>query len=165
MMLPPVRLSRGLKLGLPLLAGLFAVDHGADGPALAGAGGFVALIVVSTALHEFGHVAAVRLCGLEVDGVTLTLFGGATRYSGPIPTRTGRAAIAAAGPLASAFLAVACLAAWVISGGENEATVLSGLCGAGAMMNIGVTVINLLPVPTLDGGRIVSALFGRRLRA
>lgn len=158
---PPVHLSRGLRIGAPCLAVLFALGDGRDPGAFVWAGLFVALMVASAGLHEMGHVAAVRGCGLTVESVTLTLFGGVTHFSGHPPTRAGRAAIAAAGPLASAFLAAALLAAWVAVGGESEPTPQAGLFGAGSVMNASIAAFNLLPVPGFDGARILAALLGR----
>ena len=158
-----LRLSPGLKAGSPVLLVAFAVVRGNDSAAWLEAGAFVALMVASAGVHELGHVLAVRACGLAVHRVTLTFFGGFTHYAGPPPTRSGTAAIAAAGPLASAFLATALLGGWV-SVGETD-TGPGSLLGAGVVMNVAVAGINLLPVPGFDGGRIVGAVFRRRRAA
>lgn len=155
-----LRFSLGLKAVSPAILVAYAVARGNDLTAWLEAAAFVALMVASAGIHEVGHVLAVRACGLTVHRVTLTVFGGLTHYAGPRPTRSGTAAIAAAGPLASAFLATALLAAWVTAG-ETD-TGVGSLLGAGVVMNVGIACINLLPVPGFDGGRMLGALFRRR---
>ncbi|HLF40064.1 MAG TPA: site-2 protease family protein [Acidimicrobiia bacterium] len=158
----PVRLSRGLKAGSPLALVLFAVAGGNDAGAWLEATAFVGLVIVSAAVHEVGHVLAVRSAGLDVRRVTLTLFGGSTHYAGLPPTRAGSAAIAAAGPLASAFLATGLLATWVLAGESDGGA--AAVAGSGVVMNASITVINLLPLPGFDGGRILAAFLRRRRR-
>lgn len=158
----PVRLSRGLKVGSPLLLVALAVARGHDAAAWVEAAAFVALVIVSAGVHELGHVLAVRGCGLAVHRVTLTLFGASTHYAGLPATRGGSAAIAAAGPLASAILATVLLAAWVAAGEARGGA--GALAGSGVVMNASIALLNLLPLPGFDGGRILGALLGGRRR-
>lgn len=117
----------------------------------------VALLVASVGIHELGHVIVVRRLGLSVRSVTLTAFGGLTHYEGSPPSPLSEGFVAFAGPLASAVVATVLLAAWLAVGGDGEASGLSSVLTFGVGTNVVITVVNLLPLPTLDGGRIVAA--------
>src|SRR5688500_12779421 len=40
----------------------------------------------SLLLHEFGHAVQARREGMEIDGITLWLFGGVARFRGQFPS-------------------------------------------------------------------------------
>jgi Zn-dependent protease len=156
----PIRFSRGLKLLLPLL--LLAYGLGSGEQSLANwleSAGCVALLFGSVAVHEFGHVLVVQRIGLTVNGVTLTAFGGLTDYEGSERSPLAQGLIAFAGPLASALLAVALLAARGSVGGSDVDGGLASVLTFGVGTNALITVVNLLPFPTLDGGQIVRSLW------
>jgi Zn-dependent protease len=156
----PVRFSRGLKVLLPLL--LLAYGFGSGEQSLSNwveSAGCVALLLGSVAFHEFGHVLIVRRLGLTVNNVTLTAFGGQTEYEGPPRSSLAQGLIAFAGPFASALLAVVLLAARLSIGGNDVDAGLAGVLTFGVGTNVLVTVVNLLPFPTLDGGQIVGSIW------
>ena len=62
------------------------------------------LFVVSILLHELGHAWEARREGLEVDGITLWLFGGVSQFKGGFPSAGAEFRIAIAGPLVSLVL-------------------------------------------------------------
>jgi Zn-dependent protease len=66
--------------------------------------------------------------------------------------------VAFAGPLASALLATGLLAARLAVGGSGVDDGLAGVLTFGVATNVVIAVINLLPLPMLDGGRIVASL-------
>lgn len=75
------------------------------------------------------------------------------------PVRPGIAAVAVAGPGANLLM----LGAWAIvgliakhSGATSPALIY--MCQAGIMFNAAIMIINLVPIPPLDGSRIVTAL-------
>ena len=112
--------------------------------ALAGAGPVLPLVAVSAVCHELGHLLALRLAGARVERFRLTAFGAEltadTRY---LPY--GRELLCTlAGPAVNLALAL----------------VFARLSGdyvlAGANLVLGV--FNLLPVPSLDGGRALYLL-------
>src|SRR5262249_56578546 len=43
------------------------------------------LFFVSLLLHEFGHALQARREGIEIDGITLWLFGGVARFTSSFP--------------------------------------------------------------------------------
>ncbi len=159
-MLFPLRFSRGLKIFLPLL--LLAYGFGSSDRSLASwieSAASVGLLVGSVGVHEFGHVIVVRRLGLTVTSVTLTAFGGLTHYEGVPPSPLSEGLVAFAGPLASALLAGCLLVARLAVGGSDGDGGLASVLGFGVAINVLIAVINLLPLPTLDGGRIVASLW------
>jgi Zn-dependent protease len=156
----PIRFSRGLKLLLPLL--LLAYGLGSGEQSLGNwveSAGCVVLLFGSVAFHEFGHVLVVQRLGFTVNGVTLTAFGGLTDYEGSQRSPLAQGLIAFAGPCASALLAVALLAARLSLGGSDVDEGFASVLRFGVGTNALITVVNLLPFPTLDGGQIVRSLW------
>ncbi len=144
----PVGVSPGLLV--VTVAGLGAA-------ALAGGpwGGLVLVLAVvagSLLAHELAHAVVARLSGYRVDGVTLSLLGGVTAWSGPAPPPHVAVRIAAAGPATSAVLACAFVGLGALSGG------LTGILWLGAAVNLFDALLNLLPLPTSDGRAIARAL-------
>jgi Zn-dependent protease len=72
--------------------------------------------------------------------------------------------VAAAGPAANFAMGLAWMAAYVTMGslGVMEPFLL-GMARAGVLTNAVMCVFNLIPVPPLDGGRIVTALLPNQL--
>lgn len=156
----PIRFSRGLKFLLPLL--LLAYGFGSGEQSLGSwleSAGCVALLLGSVAVHEFGHVLVVQRLGMTVNNVTLTAFGGLTNYEGSQQGSLAQGLIAFAGPCASALLAVLLLAARLSVGGNDVDGGLASVLTFGVGTNVLITVVNLLPFPTLDGGQIVRSLW------
>jgi Zn-dependent protease len=156
----PVRFSRGLKVLLPLLLLAYGFGNGEQSLSnWAESAGCVALLLGSVAVHEFGHVLVVQRLGLTVNNVTLTAFGGLTEYEGPPRSPLAQGLIAFAGPFASSLLAVALLAVRLAVGGNDVDAGLAGVLTFGVGTNVLITVVNLLPFPTLDGGQIVGSIW------
>jgi Zn-dependent protease len=93
-----------------------------------------------------------------------------TRFRRDVPWRTGMALTAAAGPLANVVLAVV---ATVVFGllARLAPEVLAGVRGLQPLLvmvitlNVTLALFNLIPVPPLDGSRIVAGLLPNHLRA
>ena len=111
---------------------------------LAGAGTALTAAALSALGHELGHLLTLRLVGAGVERVRLTAFGAEiradTRYL-PYPREI---LCTLAGPAVNLVLAV------------FLARVMGNDVAAGANLVLGV--FNLLPVPALDGGRILHLL-------
>ncbi len=109
---------------------------------------------VSLLLHEYGHALVARREGMEIDGITLWLFGGVARFRGMFPSAGAEFRIAIAGPLVSLALGVAfVLLAWLAGLPEAVDGVLAWL----GYINLVLLVFNLLPALPLDGGRVLRA--------
>ena len=87
-----------------------------------------------------------------MDGVTLSLLGGVTAWSGESPSPHVAVRIAAAGPATSAVLACAFVGLGALAGE------LTGVLWVGAAVNLFDALVNLLPVPASDGQAIARAL-------
>jgi Zn-dependent protease/CBS domain-containing protein len=118
------------------------------------------LFFLSLLLHEFGHALVARREGMEIDGITLWLFGGVARFRGMFPSAGAEFRIAIAGPLVSLALGVAFVGlAWLAGLPDSADGVLAWL----GYINLVLLVFNLLPALPLDGGRVLrSALWGAR---
>ncbi|TAK93491.1 hypothetical protein EPO05_07095, partial [Patescibacteria group bacterium] len=57
-------------------------------------------------LHELGHAVIARREGMEIDGITLWVFGGVARFKGHFPSAGAEFRIAIAGPLVTLVIGV-----------------------------------------------------------
>src|SRR5436305_7344333 len=64
------------------------------------------LFLASILLHELGHSLVARREGIEVDSITLWLFGGVSQFKGRFKTAGAEFRVAIAGPLVSIVLGV-----------------------------------------------------------
>lgn len=109
-----------------------------------GAGMVLPLVALSALCHELGHLSALFLAGARVEEIRLTAFGAEIRADTRYLPYGREILCTLAGPAVNLVLAV----------------VLSRVAGdyllAGANVLLGV--FNLLPLPALDGGRILYLL-------
>jgi Zn-dependent protease/CBS domain-containing protein len=115
--------------------------------------------LASLLAHELAHSIVAARYGVRVDGITLWLFGGVSRFSTETSSPGAQALITFVGPLTSLLLgAVFLLAAAAVRGGSaHPGLVLATLSWLG-FINILLGVFNLLPAFPLDGGRILQSL-------
>jgi Zn-dependent protease len=119
-----------------------------------------ALFFLSLLLHELGHAVVARREGMEIDGITLWLFGGVARFKGMFPSAGAEFRIAIAGPLVSLALGVVFVALAWQAGLPGEA---DGVLAWLGYINLALLLFNLLPALPLDGGRVLrSALWGAK---
>jgi Zn-dependent protease/CBS domain-containing protein len=118
------------------------------------------LFFVSLLMHEYGHALVARREGMEIDGITLWLFGGVARFKGMFPSAGAEFRIAIAGPFVSLVLGVLfVLFAWLAPAPEA----VDGVAAWLGYINLTLLVFNLLPALPLDGGRVLrSALWAAR---
>jgi Zn-dependent protease len=112
------------------------------------------LFFASLLLHELGHALQARREGLEIEGITLWLFGGVASFRGQFPSAGAEFRIAVAGPLVSLVLGVL-FAAFAMIAGLPRA--VDGVAFWLGFVNVSLLVFNLLPALPLDGGRILRA--------
>jgi Zn-dependent protease len=116
------------------------------------------LFFTSLLLHELGHALEARREGMEIDGITLWLFGGVAKFRGMFPSAGAEFRIAIAGPLVS--LAIGALFV-VIAWATEMADSVDGVAAWLGYINLVLLVFNLIPALPLDGGRVLrSALWG-----
>ncbi|MER9679349.1 site-2 protease family protein [Mesorhizobium sp. M0184] len=138
---------------------------------------FAALLFASIFLHELAHAWIGRRQGVATDRIELYLFGGLTRFKRAAAPSPAWARIAIAGPLANVALAAFFDAAFYLVFGElipvapetpfgwlpsRSAGPLEWTLWIGALLNVSLIVLNILPAYDLDGGVIARHLFLRR---
>ena len=81
------------------------------------------------------------------------------------PLRPGIALVALAGPVANLLQLVTWLALELALRASAAPPALIYLCEAGIMFNAAIMTINLIPIPPLDGSRVLTALLPPRWAA
>jgi Zn-dependent protease len=145
-----------------LAMGVFPAVYG-FGPGASWALGILAalLLFASVVAHELSHAVVARMFKIEVSAITLFLFGGVAQIKGEPGTPLAELLIAAAGPIVSFLLGMACL------GLSWTAPTLAVLRPAVAIVNylgvinVALALFNLIPGFPLDGGRILRAIVWR----
>jgi Zn-dependent protease/predicted transcriptional regulator len=116
------------------------------------------LFFLSILLHEFGHALQARREGIEIDGITLWLFGGVARFKGSFRSAGAEFRVAIAGPLVSLALGVLFVLIALINGLSSA---VDGVAAWLGYINLTLLVFNLIPAPPLDGGRVLHAALWR----
>jgi Zn-dependent protease/CBS domain-containing protein len=114
--------------------------------------------LASLLAHELAHSVVALRRGVKVDGITLWLFGGVSRFSSESASPGAQALITFVGPLTSLLLGVVFLFASVAFGGGAHPGLLAVTLAWLGYLNILLGVFNLLPAFPLDGGRILQSL-------
>ncbi|MGZ4318635.1 MAG: site-2 protease family protein [Gaiellaceae bacterium] len=110
-------------------------------------------------LHELGHAIEARRQGLEIDGITLWLFGGVAQFKSDFPSAAAELRIALAGPFVSVVLGGVFVSLALMPGlGRAVGGVFAWL----GYINLILIAFNMLPALPLDGGRVLRALLWRR---
>jgi Zn-dependent protease len=123
----------------------------------------------SVLLHELGHALEAKRSGIGIAGIDLWMFGGVARMERDTRSAGEEFRVAAAGPVVTLVIAVACYAAGALIGGTDSAydsvRFESGsadeavaVLGYLAFINGILLVFNLIPAFPLDGGRIARAI-------
>jgi Zn-dependent protease len=141
------------------------------------------VLIIALSLHEFGHALAADLQGdptarnlgrltvnpkahLDPFGSLMIVLAG-FGWGKPVPfnparlrnQRFGSLIVGAAGPLMNIFLAfVAAILLRVLSPGAGPGGFAAGFLVQLLFLNVLLAVFNLIPVPPLDGSRILSAV-------
>jgi Zn-dependent protease/predicted transcriptional regulator len=108
--------------------------------------------------HELSHAIVAQRNGIEVEGITLWMFGGVAKLEGEAASPGAELRIAGVGPLVSLVLGALFGLLWWVTGellGDGlTREVLQWL----AVINVALAIFNLAPAAPLDGGRILRAL-------
>ncbi len=103
-----------------------------------------AMCFIFCILHELGHLSAMLIFKKKTEKISFGYFGIKIVTGKQFLPPVKEAVIAFAGPLVNLIL-------YVLLYAVNQK--------AYAVMSFGLAVFNLLPVPMLDGGHIISAFF------
>jgi Zn-dependent protease/CBS domain-containing protein len=125
--------------------------------------------LASLLAHELAHSVVAMRRGVKVEGITLWLFGGVSRFSSDSNSPGTQALFTFVGPLTSLVLgAVFYLISVAIGSGPHPGLVAATLSWLG-YINILLGLFNLVPAFPLDGGRLLQSLIwlrtGNRLLA
>lgn len=169
---PTLSLGRiaGVKIGLhwswlvilalivwSLAAGVFPSQNpGLSNATYAGMAVVAAILFfASLLLHELGHAVQARREGVEIDGITLWLFGGVARFKGEFPTAGAEFRIAIAGPCVTAAIGAVFVVAAVLTQLPSS---VDGVVVWLGYINFVLLAFNLIPALPLDGGRVLRSL-------
>ena len=132
--------------------------HLADGTYVGMGVAAALLYFCSLLLHELGHALQARRDGLEIEGITLWLFGGVARFRGVFPSAGAELRIALAGPLVSLVLGGLFVG---LGQAVRSPAAVQGVAAWLGYINLILLVFNMLPALPLDGGRVFRALLWR----
>ena len=133
---------------------------------------WIACVFVSITVHELGHAFAARHYGAQ-PAIELQAFGGVTRMFGGAFSRSESFWVTLSGPAAgfALYLAASAVNRWIFPQAEDWTLFTSPATpalAAGAALNFLLwinfwwTVLNLLPILPLDGGRMLGSILGPR---
>jgi Zn-dependent protease/CBS domain-containing protein len=115
------------------------------------------LFLVSILLHELGHSWVARREGIEVDSITLWLFGGVSQFKSRFKSAGAEFRVAVTGPLVSIGLGVL----FVLIALADLPSSVDGVAAWLGYINLILGVFNLFPATPLDGGRVLHAALWR----
>ena len=114
---------------------------------------FAIALLVLLMIHEYGHVVAMKWCGVRVSGIFMLPFMGAVALSEEeAPTYWKAFLISYMGPVFGAVITLIAAIALFATGGQTP--ILREVAFSWAAINL----FNLLPLGVLDGGRIVMSI-------
>lgn len=119
----------------------------------AGAVGTI-LLFASVFAHEMAHSLTARSQGMDVDSITLFIFGGISNIQERPPSPRAEFMMTVVGPLTSLILGGLLLGMTAII--DTDQLILALLSYLG-LINVIVGVFNLIPGFPLDGGRLLRA--------
>lgn len=109
----------------------------------------------SLVLHELGHAVRAQREGMQIDGITLWVFGGVAWFKGMFPSAGAEFRIAIAGPIVTAVIATVLI---TFSALVPLTAPVDGVLSWVGQMNVILLVFNLIPALPLDGGRVLRAI-------
>src|SRR5664280_1140235 len=170
----PIKLHIIFLLVLPMFAYVFSINPqpfgfaGVEPATMRYALSALAAILLfaSVLLHELAHSYLAKRYGVNIDSITLFLFGGISAME-EMPKKPGQEAkMAFAGPLTSLIIGSICLFTYryLISPNpalsQNSVYLILWILGS---MNLVLGIFNLLPAFPMDGGRVLRSFYARKM--
>ncbi|MEW2328493.1 site-2 protease family protein [Micromonospora chersina] len=123
------------------------------------AAGLAAAVVFFLGLlaHEVAHAVVAKRNGIEVEGITLWLFGGVSELKGEARDPGAELRIAGVGPLVSLIIGLFFGAIALLLALAGAHGLLLGALSWLAGINVLLAIFNVLPAAPLDGGRLLRA--------
>ena len=115
------------------------------------------LFFASVLAHEMSHALVARRLGLQVQGITLFIFGGTTSIDSDARSPREEALIALAGPATSIALGGLFIGIEAVIA-QPQVAALVGWLG---VVNLVLGLFNLIPGFPMDGGRVLRAVLWR----
>ncbi len=136
-----------------------ATDPGLSSGAYWSVGALGALLfLLSVLAHELGHSVVARANDIEVEGITLWLFGGVAQFKSDARTPGAEFCISAAGPAVSALISAVSLGGSYLLTNAGAPDIYATVLWWLGVLNGLLAVFNLLPGAPLDGGRVLAAV-------
>ncbi len=155
-----------IHLSFVLLIAFVVLAEGyQSGAALGWEFAWLAAVFACVLVHELCHCAAARRYGVVVKDVMLLPIGGVSEMESMPKEARQELTIAAAGPAASAGIALAAFALAYATGGRIwPPTLMAGsILARIAWLNVVLAAFNMLPALPLDGGRVLRAGLAMRM--
>lgn len=116
--------------------------------------GMAMLLFGSVLLHELGHSLVAKAQGIQVNSITLFMFGGIASIAQESKTPGGAFQVAIAGPAVSLGLFLGLTALLTVI---QPSTLGQQVLGQVAYINLVLCLFNLIPGLPLDGGQVLKA--------
>ncbi|MGD2215530.1 MAG: site-2 protease family protein [Gemmatimonadales bacterium] len=116
------------------------------------------LFFASVLLHELAHSAVARARGIQVEGITLFIFGGMARIRSEATNPRDEFLITIVGPLSSALIGAVLLVFAGLADSIGLHRAFADVAAYLAVLNFILAVFNLIPGFPLDGGRLLRSL-------
>jgi Zn-dependent protease/CBS domain-containing protein len=113
------------------------------------------LLFASVLAHELTHSLVARGLGLNVDSITLFIFGGVSNLTSEPSTARNEFLVAVVGPVSSLVLAAVF---WLLGQTIPARSPAGAVAGYLAFVNLLLGGFNLVPGFPLDGGRVLRSL-------
>ena len=127
---------------------------------LMGAAGTL-LFFASLLGHELSHSLVAQAKGIDMEGITLFIFGGMARTSREAESPGDEFQIAGVGPLSSLLFAALFWGVDALAREWSWGAPVAGVARYMAFLNLALAVFNLFPGFPLDGGRLLRAAVWR----
>ncbi len=119
-------------------------------------------LFASILFHEISHALMARRRGVQMNGITLFIFGGVAEMESEPEDAQTELLIAVAGPLATVVLIAVLWPLSFVARGQEWPLLAQSTLWYLAFVNTVLLVFNAIPAFPLDGGRVLRAVLWKR---